>query len=66
MNLKDSKAYHRLVGSKYLVGSSSAPYCKSKYPTQMVVLDAMTHQVLVDHFLLVPKCEIGQNVGKVI
>ena len=30
MNLKDSKAYHRLVGSKYLVGSSSAPYCKSK------------------------------------
>ena len=28
MNLKDSEAYHRPTGSKYLVGSSSAPYCK--------------------------------------
>ena len=56
MNLKDSKAYHKLVGSKYLVGSSSAAYCKSKYPTHMIVLDARIHQVLVDHFLSVPKC----------
>ena len=30
MNLKDSKAYHRPTGSKYLVDSSSAPYCNSK------------------------------------
>ena len=35
MNLRDSEAYHRLTGSKYLVGSSSAPYCNSKYPTHM-------------------------------
>ena len=27
MDLKDSEAYHRPFGSKYLVGSSSAPYC---------------------------------------
>ena len=32
MNLKDSEAYLRPTGSKYLVGSSSAPFCKSKYP----------------------------------
>ena len=42
MNLKDSEAYHRPTGSKYLVGSSSAPYCKSRYTTQMVVMDART------------------------
>ena len=40
MNLKDSEAYHRPTGSKYLVGSSSAPYCNSRYPTHMVVMDA--------------------------
>ena len=31
MNLKDSEAYRRPAGSKYLVGSSSAAYCNSKY-----------------------------------
>ena len=42
MNLKISEAYHRPTGSKYLVGSSSAPYCNSRYPTHMVVMDART------------------------
>ena len=40
MNLKGSEAYHRPTGSKYLVGSSSAPYSNSRYPTHMVVMDA--------------------------
>ena len=56
MNLKDSEAYHRPTGSKYLVGSSSAPYCNSRYPTHMVVMDARTQQVLVDQLFYVPKC----------
>ena len=34
MNLKGSEAYHRPTGSKYLVCSSSAPYCKSRYPSE--------------------------------
>ena len=55
MNLKDSEAYHRPTGSKYLVGSSSALYCNSKYPTNMVVMDARTQQVLVDQLFSVPK-----------
>ena len=46
MNLRDSEAFHRPTGSKYLVGSSSAPYYNSKYPTHMVVMDARTQQVL--------------------
>ena len=56
MNLKDSEAHHRPTGSKYLVGSSSAPYCNSRYPTHMVVMDARTQQVLVDQLFSVPKC----------
>ena len=56
MNLKDSEAYHRPTGSKYQVGSSSAPYCNSRYPTHMVVMDARTQQVLFDQFFSVPKC----------
>ena len=56
MNLKDSEAYHRPTRSKYLVGSSSAPYCNSRYPTHMVVMVARTQQVLVDQLFSVPKC----------
>ena len=56
MNLKDSEAYHRPTGSKYLVGSGSAPYCNSRYPTHKVVMDARTQQVLVDQLFSVPKC----------
>ena len=56
MNLKDSEAYHRPTGSKYLVGSSSAPYCNRRYPTHMVVMDARTQQVLIDQLFFVPKC----------
>ena len=41
MNLNDSEVYYRPSGSKYLVGSSSVPYCNRKYPTHMVVLDCM-------------------------
>ena len=56
MNLKDSEAYHKPTGSKYLVGSNSAPYCSSRYPTHMVVMDARTQQVLIDQLFSVPKC----------
>ena len=56
MNLKESEAYHRPTGSKYLEGSSSAPYCNSRYPAHIVVMDARTQQVLVDQLFSVPKC----------
>ena len=56
MNLKDSEAYQRPTGSKYLLGSSSAPYCNKRYPTHMVVMDTRTQQVLVDQLFFVPKC----------
>ena len=46
INLKDSEEHHRPTGS--IVGSSSAPYCNSKYPKHMMVLDARTQQALID------------------
>ena len=54
-NLKASEAYHRATGSKYLVGSSSAPYCNKKYPMHVVILDARTQQLLIDQLLSEPK-----------
>ena len=39
MNLKDSEAYHKPTGSKFLVSSSSAPFCISIYLTHMVVME---------------------------
>ena len=56
MNLKHSMGYHKTAGSKYLVGSSAAPYCNSKYPTHMVVVDARTQHRLIDQLFSVPKC----------
>ena len=56
MNLKDSEAYHRPTGSKYLASSSSVPYCNSRYPMHMVVIDDRTQQVLVDQLFSEPKC----------
>ena len=56
MNLKDSEAYHRPTGSKYLGSSSSAPYCNCRYPTHMAAMDARTQQVLVDQLFSVAKC----------
>ena len=54
--LTENSNYRRPTGSKYLVGSSSAPYCNSSCPTHMVVMDARTQQVLVDQLFSVPKC----------
>ena len=56
MNLKHSKGYHKTVGSKYLVGSRSAPNCNSKYPTHVVVVDVKTQHRWIYEFFSVPEC----------
>ena len=61
MNLKDSEAYHRPADSRYLVVSSSAPYCNSKYPTHMVVMGVGRPTLPCAKVR-----EAGQNVGKVV
>ena len=55
MNLKHSEGYHKTVGSTYLVGTSSVPYCNSKSPTRLMVVDAKTQHWLIDQPFQVPK-----------
>ena len=64
MNLKYSDGYHKTVGSKFLVGSSSAPYCNSKYPTHMVAVDARMQHMLIDQLFSVPKCVRLSKISK--
>ena len=61
MNLKDSEAYRRPAGSRYLVVLSSAPYCNSRYPKHMVVMGVGRPTLLCAKMR-----EVGQNVGKVV
>ena len=35
---------------------TDTPYCNSRYPAHMVVMDARTQQVLIDQLFSVPKC----------
>ena len=56
MNPEDSEGHHIPTGPKYLVESSSAPYCNSKDPTHMKVLDARTQQALNDQLFSLPEC----------
>ena len=44
------EVYHKTAGSKYLVGSTSSPYCNSKYPTHLVVVNFRKEHRLIDHF----------------
>ena len=55
MNLKHSEGYSKTVGSKYLVGSSAEPYCNSKYPTHLVVVDVRMQHRLIDQLFSMPK-----------
>ena len=54
--VKHSEGYHKTVGSKYLVGSSAPPYCNSKHPTNLAMVDARVQHRLIDQLFSVPKC----------
>ena len=56
MNLKHSEGYHKTVGSKYQMRSNLAPYCKSKYLTHLLIVDAKTQNRLIGQFFSVSMC----------
>ena len=39
MNIRHSEIYRRQSGARYLVGSTLAPMCKSRYPVHFVAVD---------------------------
>ena len=56
MNSRHSETYRRPTGAKYLVGSTLAPMCKSRYPVHFVAVDGKSTRTIVDQAFSVPKC----------
>ena len=56
MNMTHSEIYCRPSGARYLVGSTLAPMCKSRYPVHIVAVDVKKTRMIVDQAFSVPKC----------
>ena len=56
MNIWHSETYHRPSGAQYLVGSTLAPMCKSRYPVHFVAMDVRSTRTIVDQAFSVLKC----------
>ena len=56
MNIRQSETYRRPTGARYLVGSTLAPMCKSRYPVHFVAVDVKSTRTIVDQAFSVPKC----------
>ena len=56
MNIRHSEIYCRPSGARYLVGSTLAPMCKSRYPVHFVAVDVKSTRMIVDQAFSVPKC----------
>ena len=57
MNIRHSETYCRPSGARYLVGSTLAPMCKSRYPVHFVAgMDVKSTRTIVDQAYSVPKC----------
>ena len=56
MNIRHSETYCRPSGARYLVGSTLAPMCKSRYPVHFVAVDVKSTRTIVDQAFSVPNC----------
>ena len=56
MIIRHSEIYRRPSGAHYLVGSTLAPMCKSRYPVRFVAVDVKSTRTIVDQAFSVPKC----------
>ena len=56
MNIRHSESYRRPSGARYLVGSTLAPMCKSRYSVHFVAVDVKSTRTIVDRAFSVPKC----------
>ena len=56
MNIRHSETYRRPSGARYLVGSTLAPMCKSRYPVHFVAVVVKSTRTIVDQAFSVPKC----------
>ena len=56
MNIRHNETYRRPSRARYLVGSTLAPMCKSRYPVHFVAVDVKSTRTIVDQSFSVPKC----------
>ena len=57
INIRHSETYRRPSGARYLVGSTLAPMCKSRYQVDFVAVDVKSTRTIVDQTFSVPtKC----------
>ena len=56
MNIRHNEIYHRSSGAQYLVGSTLALMCKSRYLVHFVAVDVKSTRTIVDQAFSVPKC----------
>ena len=56
LKIRHSETYRRPSGARYLVGSTLAPMCKSRYPVHFVTVDVKSTRTIVDQAFSVPKC----------
>ena len=56
MNIRHNETYCRPSGARYLVGSTLALMCKSRYPVHFVAVDLKSTKTIVDRAFSVPKC----------
>ena len=52
---RQSEAHRRPLGARYLVGSTLAPMCRSRYPVHYVAVDVKSTRTIVDQAFSVPK-----------
>ena len=48
MNIRHTETFCRTSGARYLVGSTLAPMCKSRYPVHFVAVDVKSTRTIVD------------------
>ena len=56
MNIRHSDTYRRPTGARYLVGSTLALMCRSRYTVHFVAVDMKSTRTIVDQAFSVPKC----------
>ena len=56
INIRHSETYRRPTGARYLLGSTLAPMCKSRYPVHFLAVDVKSTRTIVDQAFSVPKC----------
>ena len=56
MNIRHSETYRRPSGAQYLMGSTLAPMCMSRYPVHFIAVDMKSTRTIMDQAFSVPKC----------